>query len=126
MGSPVVHPMQGMPPSGYGGVASYGQVPMASAQQQAHVSSSAADILPSVARPKRMRSETKIMMGGAFPECAKMINTLMNHKSAAPFLQPVDPIALGIPDYPTIITRPMDLSTIHVRTYLDLTSTRRC
>lgn len=84
---------QGMPSGGHGG-----------------------DILPAVARPKRMRSETKIMMGGAFPECVKMLNSLMNNKTAAPFLQPVDPIALGIPDYPTIITRPMDLSTIQVRT----------
>jgi len=63
-------------------------------------------------RPKRMRQETKIVMGGAFPDCVKMINQLMNNKQASPFLEPVDPIALGIPDYPTIITRPMDLSTI--------------
>lgn len=75
------------------------------------------DTLPPAVRPKRMRSETKIMMGGAFPECVKMLNTLMNSKTAAPFLQPVDPIGLGIPDYPTIITRPMDLSTIQVRSY---------
>ena len=29
-----------------------------------------------------------------------------------PFLQPVDPIAMGIPEYSAIIKRPMDLSTI--------------
>lgn len=29
-----------------------------------------------------------------------------------PFRQPVDPQALGIPDYPTIVKKPMDLSTI--------------
>lgn len=29
-----------------------------------------------------------------------------------PFLQPVDPVALNIPDYPLIIKEPMDLSTI--------------
>jgi bromodomain-containing factor 1 len=29
-----------------------------------------------------------------------------------PFLQPVDPVAMGIPEYPTIVKRPMDLSTI--------------
>ncbi|KAI9193089.1 Bromodomain-containing protein [Polychytrium aggregatum] len=33
-------------------------------------------------------------------------------KDAGPFLQPVDPIALGIPHYPTIIPNPMDISTI--------------
>lgn len=34
------------------------------------------------------------------------------HKSAEPFLYPVDPIALNIPDYLDIIKEPMDLSTI--------------
>jgi bromodomain-containing factor 1 len=95
--------MPGMPGGGYGG-----QVP----SYNGAVHSTGPDGLSSAARPKRMRSDTKIMMGGAFPDCIKMINQLMNNKSAAPFLQPVDPIALGIPDYPTIITRPMDLSTI--------------
>lgn len=103
MGGPMAHGMPGMSGGGYGG------------QQGAYnggAQSAASDGLPSVARPKRIRSDTKIMMGGAFPDCLKMINQLLNNKSAAPFLQPVDPIALGIPDYPTIITRPMDLSTI--------------
>lgn len=107
MGGVMPHAVSGVPSGGYGGVGaatstSAGSVP------------AGPDTLPTVSRPKRMRSETKIMMGGAFPDCVKMLNTLMNNKSAAPFLQPVDPIALGIPDYPTIITRPMDLSTIQV------------
>jgi hypothetical protein len=92
----------------YGAVGAY--------QVQAPMPASSVDTLQQAApRPKRMRSETKIMMGGAFPDCVKMINSLLNNKQASPFLQPVDPIALGIPDYPTIITRPMDLSTIQVR-----------
>ncbi|TKA60927.1 hypothetical protein B0A49_10829, partial [Cryomyces minteri] len=33
-------------------------------------------------------------------------------KAALPFQHPVDPVALNIPSYPTIVTRPMDLSTI--------------
>ena len=33
-------------------------------------------------------------------------------KDAGPFLNPVDPVALGIPHYPQIIKRPMDFSTI--------------
>ena len=33
-------------------------------------------------------------------------------KDAAPFLNPVDPIALNIPHYPTIVKHPMDFSTI--------------
>ena len=37
---------------------------------------------------------------------------LRKHKDAAPFLEPVDWKVLGIPDYPTIIKRPMDLGTV--------------
>jgi bromodomain-containing factor 1 len=33
-------------------------------------------------------------------------------KDAVPFLLPVDPIALNIPQYSTIITSPMDLGTV--------------
>ena len=37
---------------------------------------------------------------------------IKKNKDSTPFLHPVDPIALGIPDYLQIITQPMDLSTI--------------
>jgi bromodomain-containing factor 1 len=33
-------------------------------------------------------------------------------KDAVPFLRPVDPIALNIPHYPSIVKTPMDLSTV--------------
>ncbi|KAK8248299.1 hypothetical protein HDK77DRAFT_224690 [Phyllosticta capitalensis] len=36
-------------------------------------------------------------------------------KSAFPFLAPVDPVALNIPHYPEVITRPMDLSKMEVK-----------
>lgn len=45
-------------------------------------------------------------------KCDQIINLLFAHKSAEPFLQPVDPVALGILDYPTIVKEPMDLGTI--------------
>ncbi|KAG8830786.1 hypothetical protein FRC17_004244 [Serendipita sp. 399] len=41
-----------------------------------------------------------------------IIRALKKHKDAVPFLQPVDPVALNIPHYPTIVTNPMDLSTV--------------
>lgn len=41
-----------------------------------------------------------------------VVRSLKKHKDAVPFLIPVDPIALNIPQYPTIITNPMDLSTV--------------
>lgn len=36
----------------------------------------------------------------------------MQHESAGPFLEPVDPVALKIPDYPDIVREPMDLGTV--------------
>lgn len=40
---------------------------------------------------------------------------LKKHRSAGPFLVPVDPVALRIPDYTAVIKQPMDLSTIEHR-----------
>lgn len=45
-------------------------------------------------------------------ECAKILKTLMTHKFGPIFNEPVDPVELGIPDYFTIISHPMDLGTI--------------
>ncbi|KAK9457654.1 Bromodomain-containing protein [Dipodascopsis uninucleata] len=41
-----------------------------------------------------------------------MVRSLKRLKDAAPFLQPVDPVRLGIPDYFNIVKNPMDLSAI--------------
>lgn len=40
------------------------------------------------------------------------MRTLKKIKEAAPFLRPVDPVALNIPHYPSIIKNPMDFATI--------------
>ena len=39
----------------------------------------------------------------------------MSHKWAGPFLQPVDPIALDLPDYFDIVKNPMDFGTLQRR-----------
>ncbi|XP_056289096.1 bromodomain-containing protein 3-like isoform X2 [Pseudoliparis swirei] len=44
-----------------------------------------------------------------------VIKSLWRHQFAWPFHQPVDAVALGLPDYHTIITSPMDLATIKKR-----------
>ncbi|KAI8912322.1 hypothetical protein DFJ77DRAFT_511868 [Powellomyces hirtus] len=44
--------------------------------------------------------------------CARILKRIQGHPSAGPFLTPVDPVALGIPQYLEIIKRPMDISTI--------------
>lgn len=49
---------------------------------------------------------------GLMKHCTSLLNTLMNHKYGYVFNAPVDPVALGVPDYFTVITSPMDLGTI--------------
>lgn len=44
--------------------------------------------------------------------CMSTIRSLKKVKQAIPFLKPVDPVALNIPHYPTVVKKPMDLSTV--------------
>lgn len=44
-----------------------------------------------------------------------VIRSLWRHQFAWPFYQPVDAVALGLPDYHKIITSPMDMGTIKKR-----------
>lgn len=53
----------------------------------------------------------------SFAACKKVLALLMSHRYSFPFLQPVDYVALKIPDYPLVITHPMDFGTI--KTNLD-------
>lgn len=45
-------------------------------------------------------------------ECSKLLGRLMRQDSAIPFLEPVDPVAMNLPDYFDIIKNPMDLGTV--------------
>ncbi|KAK6917271.1 Bromodomain [Dillenia turbinata] len=56
-------------------------------------------------RPKRMDCIIK-------EQCSVLLKKLMNHPAGWVFNQPVDPLALNIPDYFSIISHPMDLGTI--------------
>ena len=48
----------------------------------------------------------------AFKECRYVVGLLERHSKASPFLDPVDPVALGIPHYFDVIKKPMDISTL--------------
>ena len=48
----------------------------------------------------------------------------MGHKWSGPFLQPVDPVALNIPDYPDVVKEPMALSTIQRRIETQMITTK--
>ena len=51
----------------------------------------------------------------AYEACETVLNYLKSNVKVVPFLDPVDPIALGIPDYSDVIKTPMDLSTISTK-----------
>mmetsp|Transcript_14731 Transcript_14731/g.48965 ORF Transcript_14731/g.48965 Transcript_14731/m.48965 type:complete len:295 (-) Transcript_14731:458-1342(-) len=46
--------------------------------------------------------------------CGSILKGLMATKTAAPFNTPVDPVALNLPDYFTIVENPMDFGTVRL------------
>ncbi|KAH9853195.1 Bromodomain-containing protein [Lenzites betulinus] len=57
-------------------------------------------------------SSSPTLSAGQWRFCQSTVRTLKRMKDAGPFLNPVDPVALAIPHYPTIVKHPMDFSTI--------------
>ena len=45
-------------------------------------------------------------------QCTQFLKAIMSNKNAGPFNEPVDFVALGVPDYPNIIKHPMDFGTV--------------
>ncbi|KAK9727982.1 hypothetical protein K7432_001434 [Basidiobolus ranarum] len=45
--------------------------------------------------------------------CEKIYKKVSGNKNAAAFLEPVDPVAMGIPHYFDVVRNPMDFSTVH-------------
>ncbi|KAK9088176.1 hypothetical protein Scep_027258 [Stephania cephalantha] len=56
---------------------------------------------------KKVKIGSRVMQ-----QCGSLLRKLMNHQYGFVFNQPVDPVALQIPDYFDIISEPMDLGTI--------------
>jgi bromodomain-containing factor 1 len=66
------------------------------------------DLPYSVVRPKNKKFATELKF------CQEVLKELQDHKHhtfASPFYIPVDPVALGIPNYFAVIKNPMDLVT---------------
>lgn len=65
--------------------------------------------------PAHLRDENVIELDRVpanLKKCHAILKSLMSSSKATPFLVPVDPVALGIPDYFQVIKEPMDLGTI--------------
>eukprot|EP00967_Tisochrysis_lutea_P099367 scaffold147569_cov29-Tisochrysis_lutea.AAC.1 len=60
-------------------------------------------------------------------QCAQVLKSLMSGKAAAPFLAPVDPVQLNLPDYFQVIKQPMDLGALklHAGRATDHSAARR-
>eukprot|EP00029_Vermamoeba_vermiformis_P006096 TRINITY_DN2302_c0_g1_i2.p1 TRINITY_DN2302_c0_g1~~TRINITY_DN2302_c0_g1_i2.p1 ORF type:complete len:745 (-),score=277.92 TRINITY_DN2302_c0_g1_i2:793-3027(-) len=61
---------------------------------------------------RKRRTGQYLPLSAPLQQCAQIATTLMKHPMSPPFNIAVDPLALGIPDYWTIIKEPMDLGTI--------------
>ncbi|KAM0684978.1 hypothetical protein COBT_003813, partial [Conglomerata obtusa] len=44
--------------------------------------------------------------------CDEILQRISKYQNAYPFVEPVDPVKLNIPDYPEKIKNPMDISTV--------------
>eukprot|EP00472_Partenskyella_glossopodia_P011362 CAMPEP_0197524370 /NCGR_PEP_ID=MMETSP1318-20131121/9069_1 /TAXON_ID=552666 /ORGANISM="Partenskyella glossopodia, Strain RCC365" /LENGTH=608 /DNA_ID=CAMNT_0043077311 /DNA_START=86 /DNA_END=1915 /DNA_ORIENTATION=+ len=53
-----------------------------------------------------------VKLSGNMSKCRQLLQTVMNHKLAWIFSEPVDPVKLNIPTYLDVIETPMDLGTI--------------
>ncbi|GAM27488.1 hypothetical protein SAMD00019534_106640 [Acytostelium subglobosum LB1] len=61
---------------------------------------------------RRSRGGIDIALEGPMKRCLELLDVLMSHQYSPPFLAPVDPIALKILDYFTVVKHPMDFGTI--------------
>ncbi|MQL84685.1 hypothetical protein Taro_017196 [Colocasia esculenta] len=78
----------------------------------------------SLQRSIREKSKGYKMDVSMSKQCMLILNKLMNHQFSWIFNQPVDPVKLNIPDYFSIISKPMDFGTIKhklkTKVYLDV------
>jgi len=80
----------------------------------------------SINRPQRQRKkstvlreaeENQVTLPPALESCKSVLTSVARHKFSYPFMAPVDPVALGIPDYLDVIKHPMDFETIRKKLF---------
>ncbi|KAI4094279.1 MAG: hypothetical protein LQ344_002358 [Seirophora lacunosa] len=93
-----------------------GTLPVSDMTPDNDVQAPAQSILESIAdAPNTASASTELALPITAPQKKHLIKALQNTKRATdakPFLVPVDPIALNIPNYPNVVTHPMDLKTM--------------
>jgi len=67
-----------------------------------------------VQRPQKFdeQPQNNVKLSGSMTKCRNLVQALLQHRHSWLFKEPVDPIKLGIPNYPTIIKNPMDVGTV--------------
>lgn len=87
---------------------------MSPAELHTPVPSSSTAAAPLPLEPEAPQSEGPIAVFTKEQQkfAVSLLRTLKKHRSAPPFLRPVDPVALLIPDYFRVVTHPMDLGTV--------------
>lgn len=76
-------------------------------------SSSNPAMQPAAPRPRPTKSvSTAPFTPGQLKYALSTVKQLKKSRDASAFLLPVDPVALNIPHYPSVITHPMDLGTV--------------
>jgi len=87
------------------------------AQAASAIATTEAKPVPAETKPAVPADSTKAvaLVKKQMEHCSNVLKGLKRHSQSGPFQVPVDPVALGIPDYPTVIKNPMDLSTIQSR-----------
>jgi len=68
--------------------------------------------LPTPTTPPSALPPVTGLSAGEAKACRQLLSSMQRHHAAWPFLQPVDPVAAGAPDYFNVVKHPMDLSTI--------------
>lgn len=62
--------------------------------------------------PGSLEEKKHVMKTLVHTRCAAVLAALEKHECAVIFTEPVDHVALGLPDYPSIVKHPMDLGTV--------------
>mmetsp|Transcript_12994 Transcript_12994/g.25473 ORF Transcript_12994/g.25473 Transcript_12994/m.25473 type:complete len:525 (-) Transcript_12994:117-1691(-) len=67
-----------------------------------------------VQRPQKFdeQPQNNVKLSGSMTKCRNLVQALLQHRHSWLFKEPVDPIKLGIPQYPNIIKKPMDVGTV--------------